>query len=312
MANARSSPRPPRRKVWEWDFGSTVQPAINLAETGGLVWSATFDQSGEQILSIGGNDAQLWQRGASEPLMRFSPHGVVAGVDISPDGKLVATGSWDHSAKLWDAATGQPVRSLEGAHTGYVNTVEFPPNDNGHLLTASDDRTARVWDLATGKPTDVILTGHTGRVLQSRYSPDGQRILTVSGDKTARLWDATTGAELKEFRGHQWAVLSGAFSPDGKQIVTGSEDHTAKVWDVATGLRACHAPRPHREHRLGGVQRRWPPHPHRQPRQQREVVGRRHRQRVAHARRPQPRSDQRHFQPQRPRRLNRRPRRRGD
>ncbi len=83
-----------QRTVWEWDFGATVKPAIDLSRSGGLVWSATFDQSGEQILSIGGNDAQLWQRGASEPLMRFSPHGVVAGVDISPDGKLVATGSW--------------------------------------------------------------------------------------------------------------------------------------------------------------------------------------------------------------------------
>ena len=61
-------------------------------------------------------------------MVRFSPHGAVASAALSPDGKLVVTGSWDHSAKIWDAATGQAIRKLEGGHTGYVNTAEFSPD----------------------------------------------------------------------------------------------------------------------------------------------------------------------------------------
>ena len=94
--------------------------------------------------------------GALEPLrptVRFSPHGAVASAALSPDGRLLATGSWDQSAKIWDAATGHAIRKLDGGHSGYINTVEFSP-DGGEVLTASDDGTARFWNVASGKPTE--------------------------------------------------------------------------------------------------------------------------------------------------------------
>ncbi len=200
----------------------------------GQVWSADFAPDGASIVTVGGNGARLWDLATATERMAFTPHGVVASANFSPDGARIVTGSWDNSAKIWNAATGRAELKLSGrdGHTGYVNSACFSP-DGTKILTASDDRTAKLWDAKTGR---VIRTfaGHAERVASAVFSPDGKLILTGSGDKTARIWDAETAKPLHEFKGHQWGVLAVAFSRDGQRIVTGSADNTAIVWDVAT------------------------------------------------------------------------------
>jgi WD40 repeat protein len=229
------------RKVQLWNLTGDAAASAETGETlldfttrGGVVWSAMFARDGGHFLTIGGNDAELWNLETRRPTVRYSPHGAVASAALSPDGKLLVTGSWDHSAKLWDAATGRAIRKLEGGHTGYINTAEFSP-DNREVLTASDDGTARLWDVASGKPSSIVFLGHTGRVLGAAFSPDGHEVLTVGADKTARIWDHQTGQLRLPLAGHKWAVLCGQFSPDGRRVVTGSQDTTAKIWDAATG-----------------------------------------------------------------------------
>jgi len=212
---------------------STTQPLLDFQKLGSEVWSAMFSPDGRQVLTIGGNDAQLWDIDSRKPVVRYSPHGAVASAAVSPDGKLIATGSWDHSAKIWDADTGKAVRKLDRAHAGYINSVEFSP-DGKELLTASDDGTARLWDVSSGKPIGNALQGHEARLLGATYSPpDATRILTVSGDKTARIWDRASGKSL-ELQGHLWAVLCGQFSADGERVITGSQDKLAIIWNART------------------------------------------------------------------------------
>jgi WD40 repeat protein len=67
----------------------------------------------------------------------------VLGVAFSPDGALLATGSHDNTARLWNVATGQAVRTLTG-HTGAVFGVAFSP-DGTLLATSSGDKKARLW-----------------------------------------------------------------------------------------------------------------------------------------------------------------------
>jgi WD40 repeat protein/serine/threonine protein kinase len=217
----------------------SLQLLLDFEKLGGLIWSAMFSPDGSQLVTIGGNDVQLWNLDTLRPVVRLSPHGTVASSDLSRDSRLVVTASWDRSAKIWDASTGQAIRKLDGGHAGPINYVQFSA-DGRDVLTASDDGTARQWEVATGKPSDVVYRGHTGRVFSAVYSPDGGRILTASGDKTARIWDRASGRQLRSLEGrdgHAWGVLCGQFSPDGQRVLTGGEDNMAILWDVQTGER---------------------------------------------------------------------------
>lgn len=216
------------------DEGGSQQAWLNLGRRGALVWAARFAPDGRALLTIGGNDARLIDLADRSLLTRFSPHGVVASADVSPDGARVVTGSWDRTAKIWDAATGRVVFQLEGAHDGYVNSVMFSP-DGRFVLTASDDGTARLWDASNGEALPRKFAGHQGRVRAALFSPDGTRVLTCAGDKTAKLWDAGTADEQLTLTGHDWAVRCGGFDAAGERVITGSDDNAAIVWEAVTG-----------------------------------------------------------------------------
>ncbi|MEG4404124.1 nSTAND1 domain-containing NTPase [Microcoleus sp. MON2_D5] len=155
----------------------------------------------------------------------------VNAVSFSPNGKLLATGSFDNTVKLWDTSTGKEIKTLTG-HTNSVNAVSFSPN--GKLLaTGSRDNTVKLWDTTTGKQIKT-LTGHTDRVWAVSFSPNGKLLATGSFDKTVKLWDTTTGKQIKTLPGHKNPLLAVSFSPNGKLLATGSSDKTVKLWDTTT------------------------------------------------------------------------------
>ncbi len=156
----------------------------------------------------------------------------VYSASFSPDGKRIVTASWDDTAMLWDAETGEVTDTLKG-HSNSVRSASFSP-DGKRIVTASWDDTAMLWDAETGEVTDT-LKGHSNSVRSASFSPDGKRIVTASDDDTAMLWDAETGEVTDTLKGHSDDVNSASFSPDGKRIVTASWDDTAMLWDAETG-----------------------------------------------------------------------------
>ena len=158
----------------------------------------------------------------------------VEALAFSPDGRLLATGSYDGTTKLWNIATGDTIATLTG-HTNEVNSLAFSPD--GRLL-ATDSGTAKLWNIATG---DVIatLTGHTDGTSNLAFSPDGRLLATGSSDRTTKLWNIATGNVIATLTGHTGWVTSLAFSPDGRLLATGSYDEfgdrTVKLWNIATG-----------------------------------------------------------------------------
>jgi len=161
--------------------------------------------------------------------------GSVQCIAFSPDGKQIASGSYDRTIKLWDAATGDLQKTLEG-HLDLVRCIVFSP-DGKQIASGSSNKTIKLWDTATGD-LQKTLEGHLGWVWCIVFSPDGKQIASGSSDETIKLWDATTGdlRSQKTLEGHSGSVQCIAFSPDGKQIASGSDDETIKLWDA--GVRS--------------------------------------------------------------------------
>jgi eukaryotic-like serine/threonine-protein kinase len=174
-----------------------------------------------------------WQRlGHPERYTLVGHRADVRSISWSPDGRRLATASWDGTAKVWDAADGREILTLAG-NTGQVNAVCWSP-DGRRLATASWDGTAKVWDAANGR-LQITLEGHTGRVWSVSWSPDGTRLATASEDGTARTWDTTDGRHRLILKGHAGYVVSVSWSPNGTRLATASWDETARVWDAADG-----------------------------------------------------------------------------
>jgi len=228
------------RKISMWKLTQTgaIKPEQSV-ELKTSLWSAIFapSRNGQALLTLGGTDARLIRAKTGEVQSTFSPAGVVASANFSPKGDRIVTGSWDSSARIWNAATGADELKLAGddGHTAFVNSAVFSPDADGQwVLTSSDDGTAKLWNSKTGKVVKT-LTGHADRVRHAAFSKDGKQIVTSSSDKTAIIWDVATSKPLVTLKGHEWSVLFAQFNSDGTQVVTSSDDNTARIWSVANG-----------------------------------------------------------------------------
>ena len=168
----------------------------------------------------------------TEPILTFSGHtDSVWSVAFSPNGAEVLTGSYDNTARLWNATTGQHIRTFISS-AGTIFSVAFSPD--GTMVVAGSAGTTLLWNATTGGLVGTF-EGHTSYVASVCFSPDGTKLVTGSGDRTARLWDIETGLHLQSYDGHTKAVWSVAFSPCGNYVLTGSHDGIIRLFDAADG-----------------------------------------------------------------------------
>ena len=198
------------------------------------VRAVAFSRDGKLLAVAGGLAARkgevvIWDVDAKKVLRTITGHAdCIYAVAFSPDGKSIATSSYDKLIKLWDVNTGSEIRTLKD-HIDAVFALAFTP-DGKHIISGSADRSVKVWDPATGQRLYTLSDPQDG-INTIAIDPTGKYVAAGGLDKTIRIWeigdkDATLQASLIA---HEDAILRLAWSPDGKTLISSSADGTIKI-----------------------------------------------------------------------------------
>ncbi|KAG5879662.1 hypothetical protein JTB14_021465 [Gonioctena quinquepunctata] len=143
---------------------------------------------GERLVS-GSDDFTLflWDpEKDKKPLARLTGHQqLVNDVKFSPDGRILASASFDKSIKLWESKTGKFICTLRG-HVQSVYMVSFSA-DSRLMVSGSADSTLKLWNLKT-KKLEIDLPGHADEIYAVDWSTDGLKVASGGKDKVLRLW----------------------------------------------------------------------------------------------------------------------------
>jgi len=160
---------------------------------------------------------------------------LVAGLDVSPDGTIIARGGTDRVVKLWRPSDGRLLRSMKG-HTDWVYDVAF--SRDGELLASVGDRdhAVRLWSPLDGRSLGILEGPEGNWMVAVAFSPDGR--LIASGDQTGWLhvWRSQDRELERSIHTAALGLSQLAFSPDASMVAVGTVSQGGvEIWNITTG-----------------------------------------------------------------------------
>jgi WD40 repeat protein len=189
-----------------WGWSSRVE-SVCISPDGKLLVSGYWNNTTIKLWSMPEGDLlkTLEERASREPVRRYHPEGVllktlkghtggVCSVCVSPDGKLLASGSWDDTIKLWSLPDGVLLKTVKG-HAGAVTSVCISP-DGKLLASGSKDKTIKLWSLPEGallKTVEPPVESSIHSFTPVCISPDGKLLASGSWNYNICLWSIPDG-----------------------------------------------------------------------------------------------------------------------
>jgi len=216
-------------------------PVATINDLPGKVNAVHFSNDGSRLVTASGvtglnGAASIWNVADGKLVREFKGHrDILYDAELSPDGKILATCSYDRQVILWNADNGEVLRTLEG-HNDAIYDLAFSP-DGTVLATASGDETAKLWLVANGERLDTLHQPQAEQYVVA-FSPDGKYVLSGGADNRIRVWEFVS-KKKREINplvyarfAHEGAVVGLTFSSDGKTLISAAEDRTMKAWET--------------------------------------------------------------------------------
>ena len=181
-------------------------------------------------------DLVVWELASGKELFTVPADQPIRSVAWSPDGKTIATGEFDSTARLRDPGTGQVRHTLRGHEVG-VCFVAFTP-DSKTLVTGGLDNTIKLWDVDTGKEKRTLKREPTdwAWVWALAIDSTGKRLAAGHQNGMLRLWEVPSGNFFNSVSELPKPVRSVAFGGNDSLLTTGDQGATVRIYDSA-GLR---------------------------------------------------------------------------
>ncbi|MGK7957198.1 MAG: NB-ARC domain-containing protein [Crocosphaera sp.] len=182
----------------------------------------------QQTLISASQDNQicLWKVNLSEQkfitsfLLKENKNELLRAISISPDGKLLASGTDDDVVRFWDLKTGKFKQELSHTHNHWIRCLAFSPNGD-KIASASEDKTICISDVKTGKHLHT-LRGHISRVWSIGFHPRLPWLVSGEMGFNIRIWNYESGECLRVGRGYSQEIKPITYSPDGKTLAVGT------------------------------------------------------------------------------------------
>ncbi|WP_327212720.1 TIR domain-containing protein (plasmid) [Rhizobium beringeri] len=202
---------------------------ITASKDASLFAFATHDSGQKDVDST---TIVVWDRKAGKANAVLTGHGrAVMSLAFNPVAPVLASASYDTTARLWDLTRPGSYRDLPG-HAGSVTSITFSP-DGKLVATASRDGFVRIFDASTaGLIATLEAATDSSYVEQVTFAPSGD-VLIASGQGGTTIWQAGSWTSLVHLSGHddQW-VQTAAVDLTGTWLLTTSQDPYIRVWDL--------------------------------------------------------------------------------
>jgi WD40 repeat protein len=150
-------------------------------------------------------------------------------VAFAPDGKTLASASWDNTVRLWDTSRPDPrEKAVLRGYADRVWSVAFAL-DGRSLASGVQDGSVRVFDLTGSVVKErLLMQRHRGAVRALVYLPGGKALASADEAGLVVLWDAVTGETLWDWQ-LPGAVSALAAAPDGRHLALGNSNTTVYI-----------------------------------------------------------------------------------
>jgi WD40 repeat protein len=208
-----------------------IGPARRLRAQG---WKGQIglDREGRMLTVIEGGGARVLDLDNPTGDVRLLPHEAAGCAVTSPDGKWIATGTWNgFGVRVWDAQSGELVRTL--VPDEHFSLLSLSPD--GRWLVIRTGAGFELWETGSWQRARLLTSGpeRDAPGWPSAFSPEGGVLAIALSESVVQLIDTATWRPLARLQPSDFDQITWlGFSPDGSQLAVSAGASGVRLWDL--------------------------------------------------------------------------------